>query len=415
MYLNNYQYLKKKETIKFILLIFLSILLRIPIVLIFGDSSLENEWRVLVNNLIEHKTLAFDYLDPSLNKFLLPNIWMPPLYAYYLYFFSFFHLEYNQYILLILSSQILISSFTIVIFYKLNKFFFSENISFFSSILFSFFPLYLYACGQISSVVLQVFLTVLFFYLMFKYLVKKNFIYIFLFSFTAGALILLRGEFILILLLTLFYLFFYLKIKIKKILIICLIVLMTASPYLIRNIIVFDTIVITKSFGYNLWKGNNPNTRVEGGGIFDEKLKEKIQNIPKDNYYGINFDNIFFDRAVENIINEPIKYIILFFKKFISFIFLDIYSSKLDYYKPLHYLPILALSITSLLGIILSDKKSKKLNYLILIYLVTIIIFSFFFILPRYKLAIIPFQIIFTNVLLVYIKKKFFNFDEQQD
>ena len=109
MYLNNYQYLKKTQNTKFILLIFLSILIRIPVILIYGDTSLENEWKVLVNNLIINKTLAFDYLDPTLDKFLLPNIWMPPLYAYYLYAFSFFGLEQDQYILLILSSQILIS------------------------------------------------------------------------------------------------------------------------------------------------------------------------------------------------------------------------------------------------------------------------------------------------------------------
>ena len=155
MYLNNYQYLKKTLNTKFILLIFLSILIRIPVILIYGDTSLENEWKVLVNNLIINKTLAFDYLDPTLDKFLLPNIWMPPLYAYYLYAFSFFGLEQDQYILLILSSQILISCLSVLAFYKLNKLFFSEKISFFSSILFSLFPLYLYACGQVSSVTLQ--------------------------------------------------------------------------------------------------------------------------------------------------------------------------------------------------------------------------------------------------------------------
>ena len=88
MYLNNYQYLKNKETIKLILLILFSLLIRIPVILIFGDSSLEHEWEVLVNNLIVNKTLAYNYLDPTLDEFLLPSIWMPPLYAYYLYFFG---------------------------------------------------------------------------------------------------------------------------------------------------------------------------------------------------------------------------------------------------------------------------------------------------------------------------------------
>ena len=87
--------------------------------------------------------------------------------------------------------------------------------------------------------------------------------------------------------------------------------------------------------------------------------------------------------------------------------FIDINSSQKGYYNPLNYIPALILGITSLLGIFLSNKKSNKSNYLILLYFVNIVIFSCFFILPRYKLVIIPFQIIFTNILLNYISKKF--------
>jgi len=412
MYLNNYQYLKNKETVKLILLILFSLLIRIPVILIFGDSNLENEWGVLVNNLIINQTLAFDYLDPELDKFLLPNVWMPPLYAYYLYFFSFFNLEQQQYIQLILSSQIFLSLLSVVIFYKINKLFFSQQISFFGSLLFSLFPLYLYACGQISSVTLQVFLTLLFLYFIFQFLKKRNFLSIFLLSFIGGLSILLRGEFVLILLISFLYLFFYFKITIKNISLMILIILLTISPYLIRNMVVIDTITITKSLGYNLWKGNNPSSLVEGGVIIDENLKKEINNIPKDKFYGINFNKVFLDRATENIINDPTRYLTLFTKKFMSFLFIDIQSSRQDYYKPLHYLPVLLLAITSLIGIILSDKKSNKLNYLILIYFVNIIIFSSFFILPRYKLFIFPFQIIFTNVLIEYISKRYFRRNE---
>ena len=36
--------MKKKETLVVIFLVFLSIVIRIPVVLIFGDTNLENEW-----------------------------------------------------------------------------------------------------------------------------------------------------------------------------------------------------------------------------------------------------------------------------------------------------------------------------------------------------------------------------------
>ena len=57
---------------------------------------------------------------------------------------------------------------------------------------------------------------------------------------------------------------------------------------------------------------------------------------------------------------------------------------------------------------IVRNKKSYKLNYLILILIAYVGIFSTVSVLPRYKLIILPLQIIFTNVLIDKIIKKFF-------
>ena len=409
MYLNNYQHLKNKETFILILLITFSVLIRIPAILIFGDVSLENEWKILVDNLILHGKLSFRNFD----GFLLPNLFMPPLYAFYLYIFSIFNFEQQNYIQLILSSQILLSSISVAIFYKLNKIFFSQKISFYSSLLFSLFPLHVYACSQISSISLQIFLTILFFYFFFQFIKKRNIFSIITFSITSGLLLLLRAEFIVIIFLTLIYLFIFIKVSIKKILLVFLITLIAISPYLIRNVSIFNTVTITKTFGYNLWKGNNSNSKVEGSEFIDNNLQNKIDKIAQDKYYQINLDKIFFHQVIKNITEEPTIYIILYAKKFLSFLLIDINSSHPNYFNPLHYLPVLLLGITSLIGIILSDKKSLKLNYLILVFFIYVFLFSFFFILPRYKLAIIPLQIIFTNVLVEYINKKFFHRYEQ--
>ena len=409
MYLNNYQLPIKKETLILILLFLFSVLIRIPIILIYGDKSLENEWEVIVENLKIHGTFAFSYYDPNLEELLLPNVLMPPLYAYYLYFFSFLNIGEQSYIYLILSSQILLSSISIIIFYKINKIFFTKNISFYSSVLFSLIPLHLYACGQISSISLQIFFIILFFYFFFQLIEKKDLFSIISLSFIGGLLLLLRGEFIAILLLSLLFLLFSFRLPIRNIILILSIVLITISPYLIRNIIVFDKIIITKSFGLNLWKGNNPQSTVEGYEESNHEFSNKINSIPKNKYYGINYDNVFLEQAKKNIKEDPKKYFTLFIKKFISFLFIDVNSSSPNYYNPLHYLPILILGVTSLIGIILSDKKSNKLNYLIIIFFINVIVFSIFFILPRYKLAIIPIQIIFTNVLIDYIRKRFFS------
>ena len=147
MYLNGYQYLKKSEIFLVILLILFSVVVRIPVILILGDANLENEWLELANNLINHKGLSMSTVE----GLLLPNLWMPPLYAYYIYLFSFFNLENQIFVLLILFSQIMLASISVGIFYGINKYFFSKKISIFSSLLFSLFPINLYACSQISS------------------------------------------------------------------------------------------------------------------------------------------------------------------------------------------------------------------------------------------------------------------------
>ena len=396
---------RKKEINILILLILFSIFIRIPTIFIFGDTSLENEWKIMVDNLIEHKKFSLRSFD----KFFLPNLFMPPLYAFYLYFFSIFNLDQPNYILLVLVSQILLSAISVAVFYKINKIVFSQKISFYSSLLFSLFPLHVYSCSQISSISLQIFFIILFFFFFFQFVEKRNILSIILLSFVAGLLILLRGEFIAILILSLFYLFIFFKVSIKNILLIFLITLITISPYLIRNIIIFEKLTITKSLGYNLWKGNNPNANVEGSESVDKSLLNKIDKIPEDKFYQINLDKIFLDQAIENIGKEPKKYLILFAKKMASFLLIDIESTYPNYYHPLHYLPVLLLGITSLIGIIFSDKKSYRLNYLILIFFFNVIIFSSFFILPRYSLIILPLQIIFTNILIQYLRDKFFH------
>ena len=163
MYLNNYQYIKKNETFSLLFLILISIFVRIPIIILYGDTSLENEWKVIVDNLVVHGTLSFRNLD----GYLLPNLFMPPLYAIYLYCFSFLNFDEINYIRLILTSQILLSSISVLVFYEINKNFFSKKLSFYSSLFFSLFPLHVYACSQISSISLQTFLTILSFYFFF--------------------------------------------------------------------------------------------------------------------------------------------------------------------------------------------------------------------------------------------------------
>ena len=131
MFLYNYlKFKNNKETLIIIVLFFFSLFARIPVILILGDVTLDNEWGTLLYNLINHNTLSLQKFD----EFLLPNLWLPPLYAYYLYLLSFLNFENQDFVLLVLLSQVILASISVVIFYKLNKFFFSKKISTYSSL-----------------------------------------------------------------------------------------------------------------------------------------------------------------------------------------------------------------------------------------------------------------------------------------
>ena len=87
-----------------------------------------------------------------------------------------------------------------------------------------------------------------------------------------------------------------------------------------------------------------------------------------------------------------------------SFYFVDTQSTYPNYYNFLHFFPVLALSIISFPGILLAARKNNfKTNYLLLYLALNLVIFSIFFILPRYKLIILPIQIILTAYFVQYV------------
>ena len=216
-----------------------------------------------------------------------------------------------------------------------------------------------------------------------------------------------RGEFILIFSIIFLFIFLNKKIKIGILARIIVIVILVISPYLIRNYIQFNEVFIVKTLGYNLWKGNNKLSSVEGYENYNEVIKVKIDNLKKNNFYEIYKDNIFLVEAINNIKKDSLAYTNLFFKKIISYYFVNSDSNYPNYYNFFHIFPLLLISILSLPGFFIFCIKGKFENKCLFLYLVlNLIIFSIFFILPRYKLVILPVQIIFATYAIEYVLNK---------
>jgi len=389
-------------------LIVVSLLIRILTVYFIKDSNVEYEWNILINNLIEHKS----YSLRSFNGELVPSVLMPPLYAFFLYFIhTISFLKESYFLYLVFFIQIVLSTYSVYLFYQINQNFFSIKSSLINSFIFSLIPLNIYVCGQITSANIQLFLSLLFLKLLFALIKNKTIKNIIFFSITSGLLILSRGEFLIIFAFTLFFIFIKKKMEIINLIKILMIVFLVISPYVIRNYIHFNQFIIVKSLGYNLWKGNNQLSKVEGYGKFEidefKNLYDKVKSVNEDKYYEINWDNAFVSEAKNNIQENPIVYTKLFFKKLFSFYFIDLESSYPNYYNFFHIYPIIILSLLSFPSLIIFFRNNKfENNYLGLYFFLNLVIFSIFFILPRYKLVILPIQVILAGYTLNYVIKK---------
>ena len=389
----------------YLLLFSLSFISRSIVSYFYGDRLLENEWAILVKNLYNYNTLSMLNFD----GLLVPNLWMPPIYAYFVYLHALIFGLVDNLASFVIFTQIIISSFTTIIFYKIIKRFFLFKTSLYGAIIFSLFPLIVFSACQISSASIYLFLLLTFLNLILDSSSKDSkitFRHFILIGFLAGLLILTRRDFILIYFFSLFYLFIFFHVNLKKIFIILLVSSLTISPYIIRNYIAFDKFIVHSGFGYNLWKAYNSNAKVEGYYIKSENLKLKINKVDKNIFYRINEDKIYLENAQKYILDNPKEAINLFFKRLFSFFFIDLDSSQKNYYNLFHTMPNVVISLFSLLGLIFFYKKDIKLNYLIATMIIIILVYSLFALLPRYKIYILPFQIILTLSFFEFIIKK---------
>ena len=329
---------------------------------------------------------------------------MPPLYPYFLYSFSFLGFDQLTTVKLILLSQCILSFFSLIIFFKILKNYFDEQKSYIISIIYFIFPLNFYASTQISSVSIQVFCFIFFIYFFLNLRTLRDYLFLGLFS---SLSILVRGEFwLLFLILIIFRILINFK-NFKYFLLTLAVTILMISPILLKNFKTFNQIVITKSFGYNLWRGNSDELNINGNFYNIDVLKDDFIKSDEDiKKFDLYLDNFFLKKARENLTNDPYKYIKHYFNKFFAFSIFNYNSNYPNYYNPLVFIPEIIISVLAILGIIINiiNKRDYEILIMILYYLALIPIF---FVLPRYKLFILPLYFIFASQFLIYLSNIF--------
>ena len=348
----------------------------------------------------------------------IPSVYMPPLYAYFLYFFSFFNLSDYLTVKLIIFIQCVLSGVSTIILFKIIKKIFNKYLSFPLSLGFYFYPLNFYSASQISSITLQIFLFIFFLYFFTKKFLNNEYIFLGILS---GLLILIRGEFwLLLLILFTFKLATDYK-NFKKIIISIILCITVVLPQIFVNYQTFSKIVITNSSGFNLWRGNSAKPNINGATI--ETLDLEVVNIKKDiddlklklkennqiTKYEIYLDDLFKKRAISNILENPETYFIHYIKKFIAFSLFNFDSNYPNYWNPLVFIPEILVSVFALVGLFLNSISNKKNFVMMIIIFYYLTLIPIFFILPRYKLFILPIYFIYLGYFISFlIKKNFF-------
>jgi hypothetical protein len=390
---------------------FLFFALRLIAMLFIGDENLTDEWRLIIQNLSGENPAGKEmFATRVVEGEPVPNFFMPPAYPFFIYSLKLvFGAKFLPQIVII--SQIIVSIISIIYLYKILAKFFPRKVCFFSTFIFAILPINIFASIIISSASFQLSLLIFYFYSLLVFTEKESFLNILNFSIITSILILLRGEFFAFHFLTIFFLFFK-KVNIKRILSSILISLILVSPYLIRNYITFSSISVAKAEGYDLWKGNNPYAGVEGNeNINLEKnynLKIKIESLPPSKDYDFKIDKLYKKQAIEFIKLDPMRYLVLYFKKFLTFAFINFESNYPGYFNLLHIIPKIILSLGTIVGFFYLKKKDEFLIFSLLYYLATLSIFSFFFILPRYSLSVLPIQFFMISFLLTKMNIKIF-------
>jgi 4-amino-4-deoxy-L-arabinose transferase-like glycosyltransferase len=164
-------------------LLTLSLIGRIIVFYFYGDTALTNEWEKLIHNkeisgifgfyVAESEFAAHPKLAEVGEK-VLPSIYMPPLYYYFIYVIKFLSLNIFDLSNLVIIFQIFLSLVSILIFFKIVSNLTTKELSITISSIFAFYPINVLASSQISSITLQIFLLLNFFYFLTRILKKKS-------------------------------------------------------------------------------------------------------------------------------------------------------------------------------------------------------------------------------------------------
>ncbi len=186
-------------------------------------------------------------------------------------------------------------------------------------------------------------------------------------------------------------------------------------PWSYRNYSTFQEFVpVAESAGYNLWRGHNLGTRGAWNDSLSTELKVKLSDIERNKDYGSLRDSLFMEYALKYVSENPTRSVKLAALKFVYFwgYFWGVEAGYPGVDSPLYWLPWFLLLPFFLAGIYMSRERWRRLAPLYCFIAIPTAVIVVFFVLPRYRLFIVPFVTVVSSFGIVNIQESVFGQSE---
>lgn len=372
------------------------------------------EFGPLAENLVK----GLGYSDLMVNGTYQPSIYMPPAYPYFLAFFYRIGGEWPVTFLVVELIQAGLGVLLVYLVYHLALVLIGKPEAIVAACLTAIYPTQVYMCNEFHPINIYIVLEVATVFFLVRYLkISASWKDLIMAGMCAGTLMFFRGETPALVLLYAAVLLLCGGLKAAKpALVFVLIAFACLAPWTIRNYRVFGRIVpVCASGGLNLWIGNNPlatgDDRYQAADIvrgdfwrgsvlpseleqLSPEVREAFSRIPIDRNSQIAKDQVLKHLAVNFIRTQPKDEAKLLLKKLFDFFVFDPRHEKGR--QPMYWLPSILLSLLAIWGAVLRGKRILRQDLL----LVASIVFAVavgvaVFVLPRYKIVVDPFIMIF--------------------
>jgi 4-amino-4-deoxy-L-arabinose transferase-like glycosyltransferase len=395
-------------------IILLALILRIGTVVITGDRSLEYEFGILVHNMrtdngyswfcVDEDGTIDHQVDSSTHQ-PLPSAYVPPVYPLFLVSIYLLIGTSTFSIILIEIIQAFLGALACLLLYEIALSLFNRTVALVAVFVYAVYPTLVFMCGQISAVNFYVFLNILFLFILFK---AKDTVKWPAFA-AAGAvfslLVLARTDVLILLPAVLIWLLIIVRTnRIRTIIVFTVASLLLVIAWTYRNYRVFgQPAPVSTSTGYNLWIGQNEHATGTRGEYtipsFTESVEmwERIHALTPDRSYETKRNDLYMQEALSFMKRNPGKVLVLGLRKFMYYWghYWGIVFMYPQANSPAYWLPWFVVLPFFIIGIVITFRNWKKYLLLYLYFGLSTLTVMVFFVIPRYRLFILPLVLLF--------------------